>query len=53
MPRMFLYYATPEPPHVPNTSEFLEHIVKDLATNSLQFQQETRTNIQNLNTQVG
>ncbi|XP_073137564.1 uncharacterized protein [Henckelia pumila] len=40
-------------PQIPALGEFLENIVKDLATNTLTFQQETRASIQNLNTQMG
>ncbi|XP_073153563.1 uncharacterized protein [Henckelia pumila] len=38
---------------IPALGEFLENIVKDLATNTLYFQQETRASIQNLNNQMG
>ncbi|XP_073138096.1 uncharacterized protein [Henckelia pumila] len=51
MPQVPLYPPRSQPSS--NTSEYLENIVKDLATHTLQFQQETRTSIQNLNTQVG
>ncbi|XP_073121629.1 uncharacterized protein [Henckelia pumila] len=37
---------------IPAPGELLENIVKDLATNTLNFQQETRESIQNLNTQM-
>ncbi|XP_073132354.1 uncharacterized protein [Henckelia pumila] len=53
MPQVPSYPPRSQPLPVFNTSEYLENIVKDLATHTLQFQQETRANIQNLNTQVG
>ncbi|XP_073121862.1 uncharacterized protein [Henckelia pumila] len=48
-------YHPPQPqcPQVPTPGEFLENIVKDLATNTVTFQQETRAIIQQLNTQIG
>ncbi|XP_073154211.1 uncharacterized protein [Henckelia pumila] len=51
-------YMPPYPPQpqrlqIPMPGEFLENIVKDLATNTLNFQQEMRASIQHLNTQVG
>ncbi|XP_073120643.1 uncharacterized protein [Henckelia pumila] len=46
------YPPQPQLPQIPTPDEFLENIVKDLATNNLNFQQETRANIQNLNTQL-
>ncbi|XP_073152997.1 uncharacterized protein [Henckelia pumila] len=39
-------------PQIPEPGEFLEKIVKDLSTNTLNFQQETRASIQQLNTQI-
>ncbi|XP_073132835.1 uncharacterized protein [Henckelia pumila] len=51
-------YRPPYPPQqqrpqIPTPGEFLENIVKDLATNTLNFQHETQASIQNLNTQAG
>ncbi|XP_073138995.1 uncharacterized protein [Henckelia pumila] len=46
-------YPPPQSPQIPTPGEFLENIVKDLATNTLNFQQEMRESIQHLNTQVG
>ncbi|XP_073120959.1 uncharacterized protein [Henckelia pumila] len=53
MPQVPSYPSRSQPLLASNTSEYLENIVKDLSTNTLQFQQETRAIIQNLNTQVG
>ncbi|XP_073120623.1 uncharacterized protein [Henckelia pumila] len=53
MPQVPSYPSRSQPLEASNTSEYLENIVKDLATHTLQFQQETRASIQNLNTQVG
>ncbi|XP_073158933.1 uncharacterized protein [Henckelia pumila] len=47
------YPPQPQRPQVPTPGEFLENIVKDLATNIVTFQHETRASIQHLNTQVG
>ncbi|XP_073119714.1 uncharacterized protein [Henckelia pumila] len=47
------YHPPPQRPQISAPGEFLENIVKDLPTNMLNFQQETRASIQNLNTQVG
>ncbi|XP_073153511.1 uncharacterized protein [Henckelia pumila] len=47
------YHPPPQRSQIPEPGEFLEKIVKDLATNTLNFQQETRTSIQELNTQMG
>ncbi|XP_073133083.1 uncharacterized protein [Henckelia pumila] len=53
MPQVPSYPPRSQPLLASNTSEYLENIVKDIATHTLQFQQETRASIQNLNTQVG
>ncbi|XP_073153240.1 uncharacterized protein [Henckelia pumila] len=47
------YPPQPQRPQVPMPGEFLENIVKDLATNTVTFQEETRASIQQLNTQMG
>ncbi|XP_073137366.1 uncharacterized protein [Henckelia pumila] len=47
------YPQQPQHPQVPTPGEFLENIVKDLATNTSAFQQKTRASIQQLNTQMG
>ncbi|XP_073120716.1 uncharacterized protein [Henckelia pumila] len=47
------YHPPPQHPQIPAPGEFLENIVKDLATNTLNFQQEMRESIQHLNTEVG
>ncbi|XP_073121401.1 uncharacterized protein [Henckelia pumila] len=47
------YPQQPQHPQVPTPGEFLENIVKDLATNAAAFQRETRASIQQLNTQMG
>ncbi|XP_073120967.1 uncharacterized protein [Henckelia pumila] len=46
-------YPPPQRPPIPTPGESLENIVQNLATNTLAFQQDTRTSIQNLNTQMG
>ncbi|XP_073137123.1 uncharacterized protein [Henckelia pumila] len=46
-------YPPPQRPQIPTPGESLENIVQNLATNTLAFQQDTRTSIQNLNTQMG
>ncbi|XP_073120705.1 uncharacterized protein [Henckelia pumila] len=46
-------YPPPQRPQIPTPGEFLENIVKDLETNTLNFQHETRAIIQHFNTQVG
>ncbi|XP_073153710.1 uncharacterized protein [Henckelia pumila] len=46
------YHPPPQHPQIPTPGEFLENIVKDLATNTMSFQQETRASIQHLNTQT-
>ena len=43
----------PRPPVNQNSTTIIEDIVKMLATNTLQFQQETRNSIQNLEKQIG
>ncbi|XP_073133921.1 uncharacterized protein [Henckelia pumila] len=43
----------PQRPPIPTPGESLENIVQNLATNTMSFQQDTRTSIQNLNTQMG
>ncbi|XP_073121745.1 uncharacterized protein [Henckelia pumila] len=48
-----LYPPQQQNPQIPEPGEFLENIVKDIATNTLNFQQETRASIQNLNTHMG
>ncbi|XP_073129703.1 uncharacterized protein [Henckelia pumila] len=45
-------YPPPLRPQIPTLGESLENIVQNLATNTLAFQQDTRTSIQNLNTQM-
>ena len=49
-PRPQQAYQHPPPPQ--NSGPSLEEIVKTLAFSTLQFQQETRTSIRNLETQV-
>ncbi|XP_073120127.1 uncharacterized protein [Henckelia pumila] len=46
-------YPPPQRPQIPTPGESLENIVQNLATNTLAFQQDTRTSIQNLSTQMG
>ncbi|XP_073147582.1 uncharacterized protein [Henckelia pumila] len=46
-------YPPPQRPQIPTPGESLENIVQNLATNTLAFQQDTQTSIQNLNTQMG
>ncbi|XP_073122985.1 uncharacterized protein [Henckelia pumila] len=46
-------YPPPQRPQIPTPGESLENIVQNLATNTLAFQQDTWTSIQNLNTQMG
>ncbi|XP_073133960.1 uncharacterized protein [Henckelia pumila] len=46
-------YPPPQRPQIPTPGESLENLVQNLATNTLAFQQDTRTSIQNLNTQMG
>ncbi|XP_073121823.1 uncharacterized protein [Henckelia pumila] len=45
------YHPQQHRPQIFAPGEFLENIVKDLATNAVTFQQETRASIQHLNTQ--
>ncbi|XP_073154024.1 uncharacterized protein [Henckelia pumila] len=47
------YHPPPQRSQIQEPGEFLEKIVKDLAINNLNFQQETRACIQQLNTQMG
>ncbi|XP_068636081.1 uncharacterized protein [Aristolochia californica] len=47
------YPPRQQPSQTSNSGMSLEDIVKSLATNSLQFQQETRANIQSLDNQMG
>ncbi|XP_073159062.1 uncharacterized protein [Henckelia pumila] len=46
-------YPPPQRPPIPTPGESLENIVQNLATNTLAFQQDTRTSIQNLNIKMG
>ncbi|XP_073151872.1 uncharacterized protein [Henckelia pumila] len=47
------YHPQQQRSQIPAPGEFLENIVKDLATNTVTFQQEMRACIQHLNTQLG
>ena len=46
------FQPQPRPPVPPNSNTSLEDTVKMLATSTLQFQQETKNSIQNLEKQV-
>ncbi|XP_073138910.1 uncharacterized protein [Henckelia pumila] len=47
------YHPQQQRPQIPAPGEFLENIVKDLATNTVTFQQKKGASIQQLNTQMG